>query len=78
MTSTVKIALLAAVGTALLAGSASAQTYHHRARHVAVHSRAYAPAYIPSGPVYLLENRAPGALNNNAAGNFQDQFNIDY
>ena len=78
MTSTVKIALLAVVGTALLAGSASAQTYHHRARHVAVHSRAYASAYIPRGPVYLLENRAPGAPNTNAAGNFQDQFNIDY
>ena len=67
MTSTIKIALLAAVGTALLAGSASA-----------VHSRVYAPAYIPGGQVYLLENRGPGARNNNAATNFQDQFNVDY
>jgi hypothetical protein len=78
MTSTIKIALLAAVGTALLAGSASAQTYQHRARHVAVHSRVYAPAYIPGGQVYLLENRGPGTRNTNAAENFQNQFNVDY
>jgi hypothetical protein len=78
MTSTIKIALLAAVGTALLAGSASAQTYQHRARHVAVHSGVSAPAYIPGGQVYLLENRGPGARNTNAAANFQDQFNVDY
>ena len=75
MTSTIKVALLAAAGTALLAGSASAQTY---ARHVAVHSRAYAPAYIPGGQVYLLENRGPGTRNTNAAARFQDQFNVDY
>jgi hypothetical protein len=78
MTSTIKIALLAAMGTALLAGSATAQTYQHRARHVAVHSRVYVPAYIPGGEVYLLENRAPGARNTSAAEHFQDQFNIDY
>jgi hypothetical protein len=78
MTSTIKIALLAAVGTALLAGSASAQTYQHRARHAAVHSRVYAPAYIPGGQIYLLENRGPGTRNTNAAEHFQDQFNIDY
>jgi hypothetical protein len=78
MTSTIKIALLAAVGTALLAGSASAQTYQHRARHAAVHSRVYAPAYIPGGQIYLLENRGPGTRNTNAAERFQDQFNIDY
>jgi hypothetical protein len=45
---------------------------------VAVHSRVYAPAYIPSGQVYLLENRGPGTRNTNAAENFQDQFNVDY
>jgi hypothetical protein len=79
MTSTIKIALLAAVGTALLAGSASAQTYQHYARHPVVHSRVYvAPAQIPSGQVYLLENRGPGTRNTNAAENFQDQFNVDY
>jgi hypothetical protein len=78
MTSTIKIALLAATGTALLAGSASAQTYQHRARHVSVQSRVYAPAYIPGGQVYLLENRAPGTRSTSAAEHFQDQFNIDY
>jgi hypothetical protein len=79
MTSTIKIALLAAAGTALLAGTASAQTYQHRAKHVAVHARTYvAPAQIPSGPVYLLEDRGPGARNTGAAENFQDQFNVDY
>jgi hypothetical protein len=78
MTSTIKIALLAAVGTALLAGSASAQTYQHRARHAAARSRVYAPAYIPGGQIYLLENRGPGTRNTNAAERFQDQFNIDY
>ena len=78
MTSATKIALLAAVGTALLAGSASAQTYQHRARHVAVHSHVYAPAQIPSGQVYLLENRGPGTRNTSAAERFQDQFNVDY
>lgn len=79
MTPTIKIALLAAAGTALLAGSASAQTYQHRARYVAVHTRTYdAPAQIPSGPVYLLEDRGQGARYTNPAANFQDQFNIDY
>jgi hypothetical protein len=78
MTSTIKIALLAAVGTALLAGSASAQTYQHRARHETIHSRVYAPGYIPGGQVYLLENRGPGTRNTNAAERFQDQFSIDY
>ena len=78
MTSVTKIAFLAAVGTALLAGSASAQTYHHHARHVAAPSGLYAPAQIPGGQVYLLENRGPGTRNTNAAENFQDQFNVDY
>jgi hypothetical protein len=78
MTSTIKIALLAAAGTALLAGAASAQTYQHHARHAAVHSRVYAPAYIPGGQIYLLENRGPGTHNTNAAERFQDQFNVDY
>jgi hypothetical protein len=77
MTATIKIALLAAVGTAVLAGSASAQTYPHRARHVAI-SRDYAPAYIPGGQVYLLENRGPGTRNTYAAERFQNQFNVDY
>jgi hypothetical protein len=79
MTSTIKTALLAAVGTALLAGSASAQTYQPRERHVVVQSgSAAAPAQIPSGQVYLLENRGPGTRNTNAAERFQDQFNISY
>ncbi len=77
MTSTFKIALLAAVGTAVLAGSASAQTSHHRARPVVVQSGAYA-APAPSGQIYLLENRGPGTRNTNAAESFQNQFNVDY
>ncbi len=79
MTSTIKTALLAVVGTALLAASASAQTYQPRARHVVVQSgTSAAPAQIPAGQVYLLENRGPGTRNTNAAENFQDQFNISY
>jgi hypothetical protein len=77
MTATIKIALLAAVGTALLAGSATAQPYQHRARHVVI-SRDYAPAYIPGGQIYLLENRGPGTGNTYAAERFQNQFNVDY
>ncbi len=76
MTSTIKIALLAAVGTAVLAGSASAQTYQHRARPVVVQSGAYRQA--PSGQIYLLENRGPNPSNTSAAERFQNQFNVDY
>ncbi len=79
MNSTIKIALLAAVGTAVLAGSASAQTYQPRTRHVVVHNGAYtAPVQAPSGQIYLLENRGPSPRNTAAAERFQDQFNIDY
>jgi hypothetical protein len=66
------------VGTALLAGSASAQTYQHRSRHTVAHSRDYAPAYIPGGQIYLLENRGAGYGNTYAAERFQNQFNVDY
>src|SRR5215475_5002226 len=78
MTATIKIALLAAVGTALLAGSASAQTFQHRARHAVVHSRVYAPAYIPGGQIYLLENRGLGTRNTKPAERFKEPYNNHY
>jgi hypothetical protein len=79
MTSTIKFALLAALGTALLAGPVAAKTYQQpQAKHLNVNSAAaYGKhARASDGRVYLLENN--GARNTNAAESFQDQFNIDY
>jgi hypothetical protein len=76
MTSTIKFALLAALGTALLAGPVAAKTYQQpQAKHLNVNSAA-AYGKHARAPVHLLENN--GARNTNAAESFQDQFNIDY
>ena len=79
MTSAIKLALLAAMGTAVLAAPVSAQSYQQR--------HGTYPSVSPTGAsakrartvndrVYLLENY--GALSTNRAESFQNQFNIDY
>ncbi len=77
MTSTIKLALLAALGTAVLAAPASAQAYQQRQGKYVSASPAGAQAKrVRADKVYLLENYGPG--NTNATENFQDQFSIDY
>ncbi len=79
MTSTIKLALLAALGTAVLAAPASAQAYQQRYGKYVSASPAGAQAKrarAADEKIYLLENY--GSSNTNAAGSFQDQFNVDY
>ena len=79
MTSAIKLALLAALGTAVLAAPVSAQSYQQRHGTYLSVSPAGASAKRArtlNDRVYLLENY--GALSTNRAESFQNQFNIDY
>jgi len=76
MSATIKLALLAALGTAVLAAPASAATYQPRGKYVSVQSAGthVKRARAADSKIYLLEDNG----NTNAAENFQDQFNVDY
>jgi hypothetical protein len=79
MTSAIKLALLAALGTAVLAAPVSAQSYQQRhGTYLSVSPTGASAkrARTLNDRVYLLENY--GALSTNRAESFQNQFNIDY
>jgi hypothetical protein len=79
MTSAIKLTLLAALGTAVLAAPVSAQSYQQRhGTYLSVSPTGAAAkrARTLNDRVYLLENY--GALSTNRAESFQNQFNIDY
>ena len=79
MTSAIKLALLAALGTAVLAAPVSAQSYQQRHGtylNVSPTGASAKRARTVNDRVYLLENY--GALSTNRAESFQNQFNIDY
>jgi hypothetical protein len=71
-----KILATAITCAAILASPVYAATTHqHRALAVVKHT-ARAPAVLPSGGVFLLENRPHAATPR--VPDFQDNFSIDY
>ena len=71
-----KILATAIACAAILASPAYAATTHPQRAVAAIKRPARVPAVMPSGGVFLLENRAPVATPR--APNFQDNFSIDY
>ena len=71
-----KILVTAITCAAILASPVYAATTHQHRAVVAVKHTARPPAALPSGGVFLLENRP--AVATPRVPDFQDNFSIDY